>query len=240
MIYWPRFKPEMPIVDVLKLRDKIKKKITLSEAMGTFANSPLINHHAQTKAWIKRILTVLDGKKSITEILVKDANTVFEKIRKEFTEIEGYRCRAVVGNSIRFVLSGGLPDKRSPSLSRGVVDNSQTGDVAKFSTEIAETNDIIHLIPLVYSGGRFGHLKSEVRKVIYTLKPTQTGIIRLQKKNMTEKEGFVMAAAVTKTLVKANLPWVVAYNPTDNILLVIRKDTYDKVVNPNKTMKEKD
>lgn len=231
MIRWAKLEQEAKIVDALNV--DAPKDIQLFQACRDFQDAKGIQYPQLVKYWCQKILENLDGKRSLRSITVTEAVKLFDAFLKKENEATAYRVRASLVNVIRYAYTGELPEIK-PKIPR----NGHKDAIGRLKFSKAKVANIRNLIPLYNATGRFGRVKAEVQKQIYSLGPTEAGMIEAPKRSMDDKEARALVGAVTIMLAKGGLPWVIKHNPNDSVFIIIRKEHLEKLMpkmtNPKK------
>lgn len=225
MIHWGKLDKNSKLTDVaaVVVTDKV---VALSAALESYSKADGVQYPSQVKLWCKKILSLIDRRKSIHTITVDDANKVFEHINKNENEATAYRARATLLNAIRYAYTGEMPEVKAPIPRNG---NGEVEDVGKLKFSKAKISEIVSLIPLYNTTGRFGWVKAEVQKQIYSLEPGEAGVIEAPKRSMTDKEAKALIWSVQVMLDRAALPWTIKWNSNDSVFIIIRKSDFSNL-----------
>lgn len=236
MIMWTKQKPELLVMELLGLQDKLKNKITLEEALTTYSHAEGLDYPSAVQNWCKKILQSIDGRKLISTIQVKDAQRVFSAIIKDENEATANRARATIANAIRFTVSGEMPDKK-PYVARPA--NAAAGeipaeDVGKLKYYKAKLATIAHLVPLYSIKGRLGWFKAEVQTQVFSCEADEVAVIEAPKRQMTPKEADAMCKAAMTVLSKIKPVWTIRFNPNESVFIAMRQADFDALTKQQK------
>lgn len=221
MIHWSKYKPSAKIIDLLELQIEKGKAPSLADALNAYAASDKIEYPKIVALSVVRILGILDGKRKIDTLTAKDAIAVFNDVEKDFNKTDAFRARAIVTNAIKFAITGEVAAPQNRPASGGET------DVAQMKFQAIKTKDALPLVPMYSTAGRFGWVKAGVQKLVYTLGPDDSGFIAPQKRSMTPKEAKAIEATIAQMLKRSSLPWVMRWNPDENIFILIREADFE-------------
>lgn len=235
MIMWKQHKPEQTIVDLLELNDNAnaKSKVTLGDALDEFVTA-IVNSGSTQKDQIatcaRKVTKILDPKKLILSITVRDASKVFEAIKKSNKASTGYRARTVMAQAIQFAITDQLPElKTVEASSNGKSDDSDTGAM---TITIGKFDDMAPLIPRYKTQGRFSATKAQVQELIFDLKDDQSATLDPEKRKMDDKEGRAIEREINKWLEKNNLHFGLRYNPLKKVFIFASKINLQSLAAP--------
>jgi hypothetical protein len=154
-ILWGRLDPKKTIVEIVGAKD-VKKDVPLSACFEEYVKAPGLENIALTKMFVSKVSKILDVKRKISTITVKDAQKVFDSLMNSSSAGYAYSSRALLVNSINYLLKGVMPEKRYHSPPSSTSDQAPSGDdVGKLKFSKAKVADIMQYVPLYTTTGRF-------------------------------------------------------------------------------------
>lgn len=231
MFQWTAHEPEQKIVDALGLT--VEKDVTLQEAAQAYMDKDVYK-------FIKNyLLEAIDGKRKIGSILIRDGLDAFNKTLKKRNRVAADRVRRALAKIIYFSVKGesNLYNKIQPEEN---AENSN-GDIGKLVFKKAKFDDITHLIPRYTFSGRFGQIKADVQSLIYSLGAGESGYVAVpNRKSMDAKEAKAICTTIKAMFKKGNFPWMITYNPTESVFLIMRKSDFENWKNAKHEEKKHD
>lgn len=231
MIKWKNEDPATKLSDFCG-ENNWEGGITFANALDLYMGQFEGQEKYSLTADFKKAIEIMGTKILVQNMHVRDLMEFFDKISvPDSVNTLAYRARGNCFKAIQYAVTGLLPDKAERTKKIDVEENESIGAL-KFS--VANVVDIARLVPLYSQTGRFGWIKAEVQRMIYSLEATQAGVINVPRKTMTPKEAKAIISAVTAMLKKGKLAWAMTYNEKESVFVLLRKADLDNLITKKK------